>query len=158
MLTRKNETTTRQEERKDPISGSQKDFDALKRKLISGKTLAVAAAEAGMTLQEAEDHLADRTSEDDKSLRAFSDEAMNVALEAMKGFLQEKNRSVVESCEMGSTKEAVLDLPAATALLRAAMDARKMLRRKEKPAALPVQIGKDLFDQPDTPWSFKRPD
>lgn len=136
---------------------SPKDFPALLRKLARGKTLAIASAEAGLTEEEARAHLEARTSEDDESLRSFADEAMRVSLRVLKKAALTEMRIVSEGFEMGHTKWEATDLKAATALLKAGMDARKMLRSKADKAV----AGRDLFDgdgEDDGPWSFKDPD
>lgn len=134
----------------------KKDFAALRRKLAGGKVLAVAAAEAGMSLEEAQAYLTAREDEQDTSLLAFSDEALRVSLMALKRAVKEKNRvTAFGSLQDGMTKEAIIDVDAAKALLKAAMQAKKMLRAEKVAAAGAGAVEKDLFD---SPWSFKKSD
>ncbi len=141
----------------------RKDFRSLRRKLASGKTLPDAAAESGMTSDEAVAYLNTRDDEQDKALLAFSDEAMAIALTVFKRAAREKNRSVLQKLveftsdgpQKTETKEAVIDIDAATALLKAAMQAKKMLRDDRAGRSSPEDQDKDLFDNP---WSFRKSD
>lgn len=132
----------------------KKDFRALRHKLAGGKLLAEAAAEAGMTTQEAQAYLTAREDGQDQALMAFSDEALRISLNALKKCIAQGNRAVMFQNEEGRSKESVIDLPAAEALLKAAMDAKKMLRAKGL-AQVAGEAIKDLFD---SPWSFKKSD
>jgi hypothetical protein len=139
---------------------SSKDFAALRRKLASGKTLAVAAAEAGMSEDEARAHLTSREEEDNESLRSFADEAMRVSLKVLKkAALEPEMRKVGETYEMGSDRWESTDIKAATELLKAGMAARKMLRTAKSLG----NPGEDLFDKEGNPvqtsaWIFKKTD
>lgn len=132
----------------------KKDVRALRRKLASGKLLAEAATEAGMTVEEAQAYLTAREDEQDKALMAFSDEALRISLSALKRCIAQGNRPVMFHNEEGHSKESVIDLPAAEALLKAAMEAKKMLRARGL-AQVAGEAIKDLFD---SPWSFKKSD
>lgn len=138
------------------------DYSALRRKLAAGLPLLEAAALAGMTEDAAKDYLAKRESEDDKSLRAFSDQALRVSLAALTRAVKEKNRKVSQhdQGDDGSFtmyKEAVIDVDAAKALLKAGMDARAMLRRAAGGTGGGEEAGeRDLFDIKVTGWSFKK--
>lgn len=143
----------------------KKDFRALRHKLASGKVLADAASEAGMSLDEAQAYLKSRDEEEDETLLAFSDEALRVALMALKRAVREKNRSVAsilyekDNVTGDSTKtesrESVIDVDAAKALLKAGMQAKKMLRDREGSGGAVPAGQKDLFDGP---WTFKKSD
>jgi hypothetical protein len=136
----------------------RKDFGSLRRKLAAGKLLTDAAAESGMTVEEAQDYLAGRQGQDDESLRAFSDEALRVALTALTAAVKEGSRTIGEGYGEGRfDRYQSVDLDAAKALLKAGMDARKMLRRSKEikiEAAAAGQV--DLFDA--GPWTFKDSD
>lgn len=148
------------------MQAPKKDFRALRRKLASGKTLAEAAAEAGMTEEEAKAYLTARESEEDETLRAFSDQAMKTALEVLERAAREKNRGLGQKLtELGpdgplvtETKEQVIDVDAAKTLLRYAMQAKKMLRddRDGRGSGGDQAGDRDLFDQ--GPWTFRKSD
>lgn len=129
--------------------------------------MARAASEAGLTEEEAKAYLDERASEEDKSLRAFSDQALKVALKALTNAIKEKNRKVSHSTSSEGAdgerdyhmeREAVIDVDAAKALLKAGMDARKLLKRGSAALGGGEPAGeRDLFDRAN-PWSFKKTD
>jgi uncharacterized protein (DUF1800 family) len=146
---------------------TKRDFSALEAKLARGKPLCLAAEEAGIPVEEAKEWLDKRRLPDDQAsgdqLALFADEAMAVALAALKDAIAEKNRAVMSTERDGpsvfTSKEAVLDLDAAKALLRAAMDARRMLERRKTPqrkAQAVSEAVQDLFDL--GPWKVKKTD
>lgn len=112
-----------------------------------------------MSLEEAQAYLTSRESEEDRSLRAFSDEALGTALRALKAAVKEKTRATqFGSVEDGFTRATVIDVEAAKALLKAGIDAKKLLRLgslERLPGGVEIEDGKDLFD---SPWSFRRSD
>ncbi len=135
-----------------------KDFQSLGRKLARGKTLQEAASESGLTLDEAREYLDRIHQEDDQTLRAFADEALRAGLSRLKDAVKEKERIVGEGHGEGRyTNFATTDVAAARALIRAGLDARKLLRlsKKDRQAAPPGHEDRDLFD---TPWEFKKED
>ena len=147
---------------------NKEPFRALLRKLSAGKTLAVAASEAGMSEQDARDYLKTRDSEEDQSLRAFCDDGLRLVMKVFRRAVNEKNRKVMhteviaegEHSTTTTHKEAVIDLPAATALLKACMEGKKMLRTSREAGGGGSGRGeRDLFDANESnPWVFKKSD
>lgn len=149
---------------------NHRDYAALRRKLSLGRTIEEAAVESGMPLEEARTYLLrERSSElehGDEKLLMWSQKALNRAYRALSNAIAEKNRQVADGTtgECGSyTKEAVLDVDAAKALLKAALDARKMIDKRREVQRRGVLPGgqlageRDLFED-QGPWSFKNSD
>lgn len=135
-----------------------KDYPALIRKLAAGKPLAQAAVESGLSDEDAKAYLQSRADEDSESLRAFADEALKVSLRVLKKLSTGDKRESSSSCDMGATGWESTDLKAATALLRAGMEARKMLRQVDKKRDPKADLFDALGGLAASAWDFKEPD
>lgn len=137
------------------------DFGALERKLSAGKPLSLAAEEAGMPLQEAEKWLEEqryRAVYDDDALRLAAAEALHYGLTALIWASQQHDGRIGMSGDAnhgGMTSMQYPDNDAAKALLAFSLNARKMLRPKDKKES----TGNDLFDSfsgtVTGAWTFK---
>lgn len=135
-----------------------KDFQSLIGKLARGRTIEQAAAEAGMSVEEARGYLESRTNEDDESLRSFADEALRVSLRVLKKIALEDPMMSAETTGIGnSTSWDATHMKAASELLKAGMSARRLLKEKKT-----IERGQDLFDKASerevSAWTFKDPE
>lgn len=151
------------------VSERQRLCEGLERKLAQQKSLEQAAEEMGVPLNHAEEVLQgvrlSRAKTSDDHLELFAAEALKTALHTLKKAMKEGNREVSVGHGEGSfTKEAVIDVDAAKALLRAGLDAQKILDRRRARAKSADGKGgdrlpgeRDLFDG-NGPWAFKTRD
>lgn len=134
----------------------EKDWASLDRKIASGKTLEQAALEAGVTIQEAQSYLAERRVNapfDDDSLRLVAAEALHHGVAKLIAAAQAGPRTASEKVETGATAYESSDIDAAKALVRFALDAKKLIKGTSVTAK---KEQKDLFDIADKgPWKLK---
>lgn len=143
---------------------ASRDYPGLERKLARGKTLEQASLETGIPLEEAKAYIEKRRESaketEDDALLLFSNEALQTALKTLKRAANDQERMSSEGFGEGRyTSYATTDVEAAKALLKAGLDARRMLEKKKSSAKLgPMAQGiVDLFDA-TSPWSFKKPE
>lgn len=155
------------------VSERQRLCEGLERKLAAQKSIEQAAEEMGLSVKEAEDLLdavrVSRAKTVDDQLEHFAAEALKTALSTLKKAARDGNREMGEGMGDGMYRtEAAVDIDAAKALLRAGLDAQKILdRRREKAASrakaaggsglVDPTTGRDLFDR-SNPWKFKPKD
>lgn len=150
------------------VSDRRRLCEGLERKLAAQKSLDQAAEEMGISVADADLLLKEvrdsRAKTQDDQLEQFANEALKIALRTLKKAAGEGNRETGQGMGDGMyTTEAPVDVDAAKALLRAGLDAQKLIdRRRERSAArsrtggagLVDPQGRDLFDR-SNPWRFK---
>lgn len=140
------------------VKGKPEKWQSLQRKLKRGKTLEQASIEAGVDLEEAEAMLKerrDRPSFENDALAMVGAEALHYGIKTLIALTQIRDGRIGgEGGGAMATKFDHPDLPAAQTLVRAGLDIKKMLLKKESPGGEP---GDDLFDKAGSSggnWSF----
>ena len=144
------------------LPDKSRDWGALARKISAGKLLEDAAAEAGIPLVEAIEHLQTRREAAelaDIELRMLASTAFQAGIERLVAISQEAPRVKSEGSEFSSVTFAMTDLEAARALVTAGVSLAR-LARERAPAGSAVAGERDLFDAPPqaSNWSFKKRD
>lgn len=125
------------------------EWQSLARKLRRGKTLEQAAEESGIELDKAKEWLEEQRKlacYDDDSLRLVAGEALRHGIDRLVKASREPERvgstfTVDEEGGKSGINYALTDVDAAKALVKFALDARKMLVGKA--------VAKKIMDQPD---------
>lgn len=153
------------------VSGSKEVWQSLWAKIARGKSADQAAIECGLPLEDVHAALKEhreRVGEfDDHTLRMAAAEALSHGLSRLiKVANEEPGAPEVITSDDRKGKAMIVkvqraDVQAATALVRFALESRKLLKLSQLGAAKMPGGARDLFDAGDEsslgPWSFKEP-
>lgn len=131
------------------VPGPKRDWQALERKISSGKTVEKAASEAGIPLEEVFAYINNRLDKVDTinfQLRLISQKALKKSLDALEEIVDEGGR------HYGVGGGDATDLKAAQTLAKIALDSLKISQKGEAPRKPEDKPPSDIFDLRPNPW------